>query len=669
MAESSVTADSNSAQPAPIFNIPHMNHSPSIKLAKDSYMAWQFHLLAYLRGQDVYGFIDGTIPAPAQLIANPTTAPGSPAMIANPDYLSWYQKDQLMISVMVSTLSDSYVSHVVGYTTFRALWELLEKMFASQAHACIMQVHFQLATLKKGNSSVTNYFHKLKTLSDTLAACGQPLNDFEVVSFLLAGLGSEFDPLVTFVTTRIDPISRNDIYGLLLAHEMRLEHQMATTNLSNATAHVTAHNTSHSGQRDRSFNVARGRGFPNGRGYRSTLPGGRGSSFDRRGRGQQSHGASSAKPICQICNKLGHYANTYYQRFDQSSQNDSQSPLQDFYSSPNLPIDDSCYPDLGATHHLTHDLNNLTISSDAYTGSDQIHVGNGTGLSINHIGSARISCPSRSFILKNLLHVPSMCKKLLSISKFAHDNFIFFEFHSSFFVIKDCRTKSILHQGPLKHGLYQLLPSLANSTSPTALLGERTSAEQWHKCLGHPALHTVKHVISKFSLPVSSNKSAASCVSCQQAKAHQLPFPTSSSIFTRPLELLFSEVWGPSPVVSSNGNKYYVTFIDAFSKFTWLFPIQCKFDVFSVFNKFLLMVERLFNTKIQQVQTNWGREFRSLNTFFHKFGIIHRVSCPHTHQQQGCVERKHRHIIDTTLALLAESHVPKPFWDEACQTS
>jgi hypothetical protein len=151
------------------------------------------------------------------------------------------------------------------------------------------------------------------------------------------------------------------------------------------------------------------------------------------------------------------------------------------------------------------------------------------------------------------------------MQKFAHDNSVFFEFHSSFFVIKDCRTKSILHQGPLKHGLYQLLPSLTNSTSPTALLGEKTSADQWHKRLGHPALRIVKHVLSKFSLPVSSNKSAASC---QQAKAHQLPFPTSSSICTRPLELLFSDVWGPSPVVSSNGNKYYVTFIDAFNKFT-----------------------------------------------------------------------------------------------------
>jgi transposase InsO family protein len=187
--------------------------------------------------------------------------------------------------------------------------------------------------------------------------------------------------------------------------------------------------------------------------------------------------------------------------------------------------------------------------------------------------------------------------------------------------------------------------------------------------LGHLALRTIKQVISKFSLPVFSNKPTASCVSCQQAKAHQLPFPASTYVFNRTLELLFSDVWGPSPIVSSTGNKYYVTFVDAFSRFTWLFPIQCKSDVFSVFNKFHIMVERLFNTKIKQIQTNWGGEFRSLTTFFHRLGIVHCVSCPHTHQQQGYVERKHRHIIDTNLALLAKSHVPKTFWDEACQTS
>jgi hypothetical protein len=81
------------------------------------------------------------------------------------------------------------------------------------------------------------------------------------------------------------------------------------------------------------------------------------------------------------------------------------------------------------------------------------------------------------------------------------------------------------------------------------------------------------------------------------------------------------------------------------------------------------MIERLLNSKIKSVQTDWGGEYRRLNTYFQSIGIIHRLSCPHTYQQQGCVEKKHCHLIDTTLALIAESNFPKTFWDEACLTS
>jgi len=69
-----------------------------------------------------------------------------------------------------------------------------------------MQIYFQVAIVKKGNSSITEYFQTIKTLSDTLAAAGQLLNDFESVSFLLKGLGSYYDPFVTSVTTRVDPL-------------------------------------------------------------------------------------------------------------------------------------------------------------------------------------------------------------------------------------------------------------------------------------------------------------------------------------------------------------------------------------------------------------------------------------------------------------------------------
>ena len=99
-----------------------------------------------------------------------------------------------------------------------------------------MQIHYQLATLKKGNSSIADYFHQFKTLVDILAATAQPLNDFELVSFLLASLGSNYDSFVTSMTTRVDPLSIKEPYGHLLAHELRLEHQQPIVDLSIARA-------------------------------------------------------------------------------------------------------------------------------------------------------------------------------------------------------------------------------------------------------------------------------------------------------------------------------------------------------------------------------------------------------------------------------------------------
>jgi thiamine pyrophosphokinase len=83
-----------------------------------------------------------------------------------------------------------------------------------------MKVHFKLATLKKNNSYVTNDYQQFQQLADALAAVNKPLTAFEMVSFLLAGLGSEYDHFVTSVQTRVEPLPVEELYGHLLAHEL-----------------------------------------------------------------------------------------------------------------------------------------------------------------------------------------------------------------------------------------------------------------------------------------------------------------------------------------------------------------------------------------------------------------------------------------------------------------
>jgi hypothetical protein len=91
-------------------------------------------------------------------IPNMNPSEDAPAEVANPAYLTWLQQDQMVLSILVSTLSETLISQVIGYSTSSEIWNALERMYSSQSRARIMQVHYQLATLKKGGSTIAEYF-------------------------------------------------------------------------------------------------------------------------------------------------------------------------------------------------------------------------------------------------------------------------------------------------------------------------------------------------------------------------------------------------------------------------------------------------------------------------------------------------------------------------------
>lgn len=99
------------------------------------------------------------------------------------------------------------------------------------------------------------------------------------------------------------------------------------------------------------------------------------------------------------------------------------------------------------------------------------------------------------------------------------------------------------------------------------------------------------------------------------AKSHQLPYPNSNKISSAPLELIYSDVRGPAPT-SIGRYTYNVSFIDDYSKYTWIYLLKKKSDVFSVFQDFQRLVERKFDRKILSMQSDWGGEYEKLNSFF-----------------------------------------------------
>ena len=115
------------------------------------------------------------------------------------------------------------------------------------------------------------------------------------------------------------------------------------------------------------------------------------------------------------------------------------------FATPKVVNDTNWYPDSGASNHVTFDATNLMTKVEYYK-SNQVHIGNSMGLSIKHVGQSVFSSPytSRILSLKQLLHVPTITKNLLSVSKFTYANDVFFEFHSHSYFVKDQTSKTVL---------------------------------------------------------------------------------------------------------------------------------------------------------------------------------------------------------------------------------
>lgn len=136
-----------------------------------------------------------------------------------------------------------------------------------------------------------------------------------------------------------------------------------------------------------------------------------------------------------------------------------------------------------------------------------------------------------------------------------------------------------------------------------------------------------------------SKKPLVPCPTCFQAKSHALPHPPSPSQSCHPFQLLFLDVWGPTPILSSNGSRFYLLIVDDFSKFILFFPLTAKSKVSTVFLAFITYVKNTFASNIIAIQTDWDGEFHSLSSLIKNLGITHRISCPSSHQQNGTVKR------------------------------
>lgn len=295
------------------------------------------------------GFIDGTIPYPTTTDSS-LAAPSSSTPILTP--IQWTQQDQTIMSMLISSLTEDVLPLIVGTTTSREVWNVLEQALVSPSNTRILNLHFRLQNLFQNEKSISQYLHEAKTLSNELATAGRPLPLADLNIYVFKGLRSDFKNLVTTLSARSEPVSFSELHALLLSHEFihgdPLSHVHVTNTppevnpSANLTYHTEQYNSCSSNHPQRS----------RGRAHNS-------SSFTR-------HPCSK----CQICRSTSRSAAYCHQRY--AAPNYNAPPTSSYHTVniayyPSLPtptnphiLPHSSTPSV-ASHHWYPDPVRLTM--------------------------------------------------------------------------------------------------------------------------------------------------------------------------------------------------------------------------------------------------------------------------------------------------------------------
>ncbi|KAK8952504.1 hypothetical protein KSP39_PZI004609 [Platanthera zijinensis] len=254
-----------------------------------------------------------------------------------------------------------------------------------------------------------------------------------------------------------------------------------------------------------------------------------------------------------------------------------------------------------------------------------------------------------SLRLEDTLYVPKFPCNLLSVTFLCKQLQCSVTFTPSSCSFQDPSSQRTIATGTESGGLY----FLDNVSALSVFSSSCTDLLQWHLRLGHPPPRLLHQLLPH--LPPSNTP--LNCEACQLGKHHRSSFPPKQGRgSTRPFDLVHSDIWGPAPTLTvGRGSSYFVTFIDDFSRCTWVYLLRERSELFN------------FGVGIKTFRSDNAKEYLShvFTSFCVQHGVIHQTSCVYTSQQNGVAERKNRHLLDVARTLMAQMHVPRSYWGYA----
>ena len=602
------------------------------------------------------------------------------------------KKDYKAMFLLHQCMDDAHFEKISKATSAKEAWDIIQRCHAGGEK--VKKVRLQ--SLRKQyeslhmeeNDTIGAYFTKILTLINQMKGCGETITDLMVIEKILRSLPVKFDYIVVAIeeSKDLEEMKLEELQSSLEAHELRLQDRVAERNHQDQALKAQTSKKVYDEKRKgkwKSKGKAKGESWSSSRDddHKSGSSQQRGGHERNSGKNQR---VDKKKAECYNCRKIGHFARecpngrSEQRRGDNEAnaahEDSDQEPLLLMVTTSSKDSSISVnsksnlwYLDTGCSNHMTSHREWL-IDLDE-TRRSTVKFADDRTLDIEGIGSVAIHRKDgRTAIIEDVLYVPGMTCNLLSIGQLIQKGFkVIME--KNFFDLFDAKGRLIL-KAPLSENRtfkVNIKASEVHFLKASGSLQGRESNWLWHARFCHlnfRSLHQLGSDGMVLGLPTTTIPEKI-CETCFTGKQTRKSFTAELAMRANDLlGVVHSDICGPFEVNSHGGNRYFITFVDEFSRMLWLFLIKAKNEALGVFKRFKAEAERQSGKLLKVFRTDGGGEYTSheFEEFCSQSGIQHEKTAPYTPQHNGLAERRNRTLLNMTRSMLREKHLPQEFW-------